>query len=128
MTHSATTAPCTRVLVVEDDITSRNALMKLLTHFGWHTTPAGTVAEALEGLSASPDCVILDLMLPDGNGTSVLDQIRSSSLPIRVAIATGAHDRTILDEVTRLGPDVVFKKPLDFQRLISWLKAENGSA
>jgi DNA-binding NarL/FixJ family response regulator len=65
--------------------------------------------------------VILDLMLPDGNGASVLEHVRHVGLPTRVAVATGAGDwRSLLDEA-RLKPDAVFLKPIDFPRLVRWL-------
>ena len=110
------------VLVVEDDLASRNALKLLLRYAGFNGIYAGTVAEALAQLPARPCCVILDLMLPDGNGSSVLEHIRSTNSPARVAIATGANDWDKMVDVPRLKPDVVFRKPLEFDRLIDWLQ------
>src|SRR4051794_18766469 len=54
------------VLVVEDDRTARRALTLLLRHRGFAVSEAGTIAEAVAGLAARPDWVLLDLMLPDG--------------------------------------------------------------
>jgi DNA-binding NtrC family response regulator len=114
------------VLVVEDDVASRNALRMLLRYSGFNGLYAGTVAEALAHLPARPCCVILDLMLPDGNGSSVLEHIRSSNLPAKVAIATGASDWEQMIDVPRLKPDVVFRKPLEFDRLVEWLQECTG--
>ena len=111
------------ILVVEDDAASRNALRLLLRHSGFVGLYAATVSEAMTQLADRPCCVILDLMLPDGNGSSVLEHIRSSNLPIRVAIATGASDWERMVDVPRLKPDVVFRKPLQFERLVEWLEA-----
>ena len=110
------------VLVVEDDLASRNALRLLLRYSGFNGIYAGTVAEALAQLPLGPCCVILDLMLPDGNGSSVLEHIRSTNSPARVAIATGANDWDQMVDVPRLKPDMVFRKPLEFDRLIEWLE------
>ncbi len=111
----------TRILVVEDDVASRNALRMLLRHSGFDGAYAGTVAEGLALLQWEPAAIILDLMLPDGNGASILQYIRSKNLPIRVAVATGVGDLTAMIDVPRLQPDVVFRKPLDFNRLLAWL-------
>jgi DNA-binding response OmpR family regulator len=110
------------VLVVEDDAASRNALRLLLRHTGYEGRYAATVSEAMAQLPNGPCCVILDLMLPDGNGSSVLEHIRAANLPIRVAIATGATDWEQMVDVPRLKPDVVFCKPLQFDRLVAWLE------
>ncbi|HLL90236.1 MAG TPA: response regulator [Tepidisphaeraceae bacterium] len=116
-------APCHRVLIVEDDLTSRAAMAFLLRHFGFAPVLAGTVQEAIAQIAAArPDCVVLDLMLPDGTGDRVLAAIRQQRLDIRVAVATGASDPALLSTVQALRPDVVFKKPLDMDRVTAWLR------
>ena len=108
-----------RVLVVEDDPSSRRALTMLLQLKGFDATFASNVAEAIQQLQQNPTCVLLDLMLPDGNGAAVLEYIRSRQLPIRVAITTGASNwKAMLD---KLQPDALFTKPLDFDQLVNWL-------
>jgi two-component system, repressor protein LuxO len=106
---------------VEDDASSRNALLLLLRHSGFDGRHAATVSEAIAKLPEGPCCVILDLMLPDGNGSSVLEHIRTANLPMRVAIATGASDWEQMVDAPRLRPDAVFRKPLQFDRLMTWL-------
>jgi len=110
------------VLVVEDDATSRNALRMLLRYSGYDGRYAASVSEAMAQLPSGPCCVILDLMLPDGNGSTVLEHIRAARLPIRVAIATGAGDWEQMVDAPRLRPDVVFRKPLQYERLVEWLE------
>ena len=110
------------VLVVEDDAASRNALRMLLRHSGYDGRYAATVSEAMERLPDGPCCVILDLMLPDGNGSEVLERIRETNLPMRVAIATGASDWEQMVDAPRLRPDAVFRKPIQFDHLVEWLE------
>ena len=109
------------MMVVEDDVASRNALVMLLSRVGFETWHAGTVAEAMQLLSRGPTAVILDLMLPDGNGASVLEHVRRAGLAMRVAVATGAGDWKSLVDEARLKPDAVFLKPIDFPKLVRWL-------
>ena len=113
--------PKARVLVVEDDRASRSALMMLLRITGFDPVPAANVAEAMGALAQGPACLILDLMLPDGNGSAVLSHIRRNNLPIRVALATGAIDWQTMIESSPGKPDAVFHKPLDFKKVTAWL-------
>ena len=115
-----------RVLVVEDDLDSYQALSKILKHVGYDTVSASTLAAAVNLLSSEPRFVVLDLLLPDGNGKELLRQIRERRLPIKVAVLTGASDPQLLDDVRQLGPDALFAKPLDVPRLLAWLR-QGGS-
>jgi two-component system, NtrC family, response regulator AtoC len=113
--------PRCKVMVVEDDASSRKALVLLLKHLGFESLQASSVAEALTILAGQPHVMILDLMLPDGSGGQVLEHVRKLELPIQVAVATGAADwRTLVDEKSAR-PDAVFIKPLDFPRLVKWI-------
>ncbi|MDB5174963.1 MAG: response regulator consisting of a CheY-like receiver domain and a Fis-type domain protein [Phycisphaerales bacterium] len=115
-----------RILVVEDDRASRSALTMLLRSTGFDSISAGTVGEALTALAEGPTCLILDLMLPDGNGSTVLAHIRRNNLPIRVALATGAIDWEAMVESSPGRPDAVFQKPLDIRKLTAWLEEHCG--
>jgi DNA-binding response OmpR family regulator len=109
-------------LVVEDDSSSRRALTLLLKLRGFHASYATTQAEALRCLAEHPLCVLLDLMLPDGNGAEVLAHIRRHRLPIRVAVTSGAANwESLLDGVR---PDAYFAKPLDFEGLVRWITTD----
>jgi DNA-binding response OmpR family regulator len=113
----------TRILLVEDERVSRDALQRLLALSGYDVASVGTVAAALELLDRRPcDCVIVDLMLPDGAGTSILQRARARGAPVRVAVATGTDDPALLAEARRLKPDAFFEKPISLHKLIDWLQ------
>jgi CheY-like chemotaxis protein len=113
-----------RVLVVEDDPSSRRALTSLLKLNGFEVTDVSTEADAIRRLDESPNCVLLDLMLPDGNGSTVLDHIRRHRLPIYVAITSGAAN---WESMLREGrPDAFFGKPLDVESIVQWLATHCG--
>ena len=111
----------TRTLIVEDDPTSRDALLRILKMLGFETEAATTVAAGMQALANEPASLILDLMLPDGNGMEILRRIRSEKLPIRVAVLTGA-DRPMIDQANALQPDALFTKPVDLSKLLTWLR------
>lgn len=106
------------LLLVEDDATTVFAMKAILKRWGWDVTAVTTVAEAIESLRQStPLFVVLDLMLPDGRGTTVLRAIRESEWDIRVIVTTGAHDDLVLGEVAALRPDLFLNKPIDVNAL-----------
>ena len=112
-----------RALIVEDHGTTREVLRRLLRVCGYHAEAVGTIGEATGRLSAV-DCVFLDLELTDGNGIDLLHRIRSENLPVRVAVTTGSSEVRLLAEVSKLRPDAVFIKPIEFEKLVAWLRRD----
>ena len=108
------------VLIVEDDALISAALAGILTRRGHHTVAVGTVNRGLAELDGQ-GFAILDLNLPDGVGTTVLAQIREEGRPIRVAVATGTTDPTLLAAVEKCQPHLLLRKPYDMNVLIAWL-------
>jgi DNA-binding NarL/FixJ family response regulator len=104
-----------RMLLVEDHQETRTLLRRILvlTLAGWEVAEAATVEEGLAQLDPPPDCVLLDLELPDGPGEAVLRKVRQDHLQTRVVVNTGTNDQARLTAVSDLGPDAVLQKPLD---------------
>src|SRR6478735_2354464 len=95
-------------LIVEDDRWTREAMASILRHRGWVVQVAATVARGLELVEqTTPDCVILDLSLPDGSGEIILRQVREAALPTRVVVCTATHEQGRLEGVRQLEPDAV---------------------
>ena len=113
------------VLIVEDDTLVRTALDHLLGRLGYQTVAVGSVAEGLAVLDGQA-CAILDLNLPDGLGTIILERLREEQRPIRVAIATGTSDLGLLSDAERHRPDLVLRKPVDLNALLEWLRNAAG--
>jgi len=100
------------MLVVEDDRTTRDLLRAIFTRKGWKVAVAATVADGLAKLDPAPDFLILDITLPDGEGTDILRQIREARLPTRVAVATALNPDS-LPAVRRMSPEAFLQKPID---------------
>ena len=109
--------PRPTLLIVEDDDASRELLRKLFARRGWDVTTAATLAAALAALDPPPDCLVLDLLLPDGDGAAVLRQIRAADLPTRVAVCTAVQDWDRLAKVQRLRPEALLHKPIDVEEV-----------
>jgi DNA-binding response OmpR family regulator len=100
------------MLVVEDDRATRQALAKIFELQGWEVAQAATIEAGLAELDPAPDCLILDLMLPDGDGLTILEEVRTRGLSTRVAVCTGSSDPRRLREVGAWRPDLILFKPI----------------
>ncbi len=113
-----------RLLLIEDDWRTHSALRKILGRLGWEVHSAMTVSSGLTLLDLRPDAVILDLMLPDGDGMAVLRKVRSERLLMKIAVTTGIEDRARLEEIRSLEPDALLRKPLELQDLLRAIGVE----
>jgi two-component system KDP operon response regulator KdpE len=112
----------TRVLVVDDEAAILRFLKPALEANDYEMTSAGTVAEALKRIAAeSPDMVLLDLGLPDGDGKDVIRRAREwSDLPI---IVLSAREREIEKiEALDLGADDYVNKPFNVGELMARMR------
>jgi two-component system KDP operon response regulator KdpE len=113
----------TRVLVVEDEPGLRRALMINLRARHYEATAASGGAEALAVAAAQPpDVVVLDLGLPDMDGTEVIEGLRGwTEVPIIVLSARSSQD----DKVVALdaGADDYITKPFGMDELLARLRA-----
>jgi DNA-binding response OmpR family regulator len=126
---AAASSPKCRTLIVEHDPVSLRALAMVLRGAGFGPLTAATLADAMAKLdilasgAPGPRCVLLDLMLPDGCGTTLLQSIRDRQLRIRAAVVTKADGSLLLQRARSLGADDVFQKPLDPANVLAWLEA-----
>ena len=116
-------APQSRVLVVEDHVPTRVAMARLLRAWGLEVRGVGTVAAAVAELDWPPACMVLDLMLADGSGLTVLGHVRANAVPVRVAVVTATSDAAVLAAARRLGPELLLRKPVDLDQLAAFLAA-----
>jgi CheY-like chemotaxis protein len=106
------------VLLVEDDVPSANALRVILTMHGCEVVIARTLEQGLDLLRTNPTVIILDMMLPDGDGIEILIRVREANLPIKVAVTTAICDPSRLTAIRRYKPDGILSKPLDLGELL----------
>jgi len=115
-----------RILLVDDEVSIQRAVAPLLRSRGYEVEVAGTGQEALNIVGAHPpDLLVLDLGLPDIDGTEVCRRVReSSSLPIIILSARGRE----ADKVAALdlGADDYVTKPFGPEELLArirvWLR------
>ncbi|UZD23215.1 response regulator transcription factor [Algoriphagus halophytocola] len=113
-----------KILLVEDNPELTQNISNYLQDQGMRCESAVNLFDAQDKLlSYSYDCIILDLMLPDGNGLTLLELIKSKKMEVNVLIisAKGSLDDKLsgLD----LGADDYLAKPFHLAELLARLKA-----
>ncbi|HEX5588822.1 MAG TPA: response regulator transcription factor [Candidatus Limnocylindrales bacterium] len=115
--------PGPTVLIVEDDEATRTALGRDLAARGYRVEEARDGAQALERWEARrPDVVLIDLGLPDIDGTRIIQRIRrEATTPILVISAREAEATKV--EALELGADDYVTKPFGTAELHARLRA-----
>ncbi|MGG2395831.1 response regulator transcription factor [Pseudomonas sp. SH1-B] len=111
------TASLARILIVEDDRTLASQLGELLQGQGYATSTSHLGEMGLDlALSEQPDLLLLDVMLPDVNGFSVLRRLREQQqTPVIMLTACGAEEERIRG--LRHGADDYLPKPFNITEL-----------
>jgi two-component system KDP operon response regulator KdpE len=111
------------ILVVDDEPQILRALQTNLRGAGYEVTTAATATEAIaQAASRLPDAIVLDLVLPDGDGTDVCRELRTwSEAPVIVLSAVGDEARKI--EALDAGADDYVTKPFSVDELLARLRA-----
>jgi two-component system, OmpR family, KDP operon response regulator KdpE len=112
-----------RVLVVDDEPQIVRGLRVILQNAGYRVEEATTKREALDSVSVRPpDAIVLDLVLPDGDGVDVLDDVRRwSQVPVVVLSAVGDEEQKV--RALDAGADDYVTKPFGTEELLARLRA-----
>ena len=119
-----------RILVIDDDRTVLTYLKAVLGREGYRVY---TALDALQGpmvaRQAQPDLVVLDLAMPGGGGTAVLDRLRrlQGTMQVPVVVYSGLP-RERAEQLVPADPDVLFvQKPGTPDEVLSAVRALLGS-
>jgi DNA-binding response OmpR family regulator len=112
-----------RILIVEDEKEMARGLKDILEFEGYEVETAENGAEGLKAVNKrEPDCIILDLMLPDISGYQVCEKIRQKlNTPILMLTAKSQDHDKILG--LKLGADDYLTKPFSLGELLARVMA-----
>lgn len=116
-------------LIIEDNPDNMVLITRFLEKFGYRTLQAGTGMEGFEmALQKRPDFILLDIQLPDIEGTEVLKRIRASEIGTNIPVIAMtsyamAGDR---ERLLAAGCDGYIEKPIDPERIISQIRHLTG--
>jgi DNA-binding NarL/FixJ family response regulator len=110
--------PC-RVLIVDDEVDTRDFLGRALRRAGFDVVLAGDGQEALAVIDAATAVVVTDLIMPRMGGLELLDALRERGLePIRIVITSFA-DKDNVKAALNSGADYLIEKPFTGPQLAS---------
>jgi two-component system, OmpR family, alkaline phosphatase synthesis response regulator PhoP len=113
-----------RILVVEDDPSIRQGIVDALGFDGYETFEAGTFEEGQRmGIQVACDLLLLDLVLPGGDGLDLLAEVRLArpTLPVIILTARGAEQDRV--NGLKLGADDYVVKPFSVKELLARVEA-----
>ena len=114
-----------KILIVEDDVNIRNIVSTILETSGYQVLLAKSCAMAKTIFASHlPDLIILDVMLPDEDGLSIVKKIRSNPESRKIPVIMVTAKTTELDKVKGLdmGADDYLTKPCNMERLLARIK------
>jgi len=113
-----------RILVIEDDSSIRRGIVDALTFEGYATLEAADGEAGLRtAVEADCELVLLDLVLPRGDGMEILKAVRASRPRLPVIILTARGEESDRVQGLRLGADDYVVKPFSVRELLARVAA-----
>ena len=114
-----------KVLVIDDENDILLIIKSALHEEGYEVVTANNGYDGLAlAEDASPDLIILDIMMPEMDGFEVLQQLKENekTAQIPVVILTGLSSKDKIREALNKGIDYYIVKPFEYQDLVSKVK------
>ena len=113
-----------RVLIVEDERKLAEAIARLLTQEGYEADIAGTTFVAIDAaMSNAYDCLLVDVMLPDGDGIQLVNELRRVECVTPVLMLTARNATSDRVRGLNAGADDYLGKPFEWSELLARIKA-----
>jgi CheY-like chemotaxis protein len=113
------------ILIIDDDKDWVWMLGMRLQHEGYHVEAAFDAVQAItQTIDLKPDLVLLDIIMPAGDGVGVLEKLRENAKTINIPVIaiTAIKDMQIKEAAEKLGISGYFVKPVDTGKLMEKLK------
>ena len=118
-----------RITVVDDDGPVRKALRRLLLAAGLDADACASGQEFFDSLRVRlPDCVVLDLQMPEMSGLDVLRQLARAGVRLPVVVITGHDEPGGRSRCLSAGAAAYLRKPLEETTLLNAIATAIGSA
>jgi DNA-binding response OmpR family regulator len=114
-----------KILIVDDEISNRDILVKVLKKENFETFEAVDGFEAIELLRGTQyDMVLLDIMMPKINGFNVIKHIRQElHSSIRIVMLSALSDEVSVDKAMNLGADSYITKPINLPNMLKEIRS-----
>jgi len=112
-----------KILIVEDEKEMARGLKDILEYEGYEVISAETGKEGLAAIRKDPDCIILDLMLPDLSGYKVCEAIRRQKRNVPILMLTAKSQDYDKIRGFEVGADDYLTKPFSVGELLARVMA-----
>lgn len=121
-----------RIIVVDDETAAAEIMGHFLTEMGYDVVVTHSVAEAMNAFAAAPaDLLVTDITMPDGDGLTLLSQLRQTIAGLPAVVVTGRIDAaSLLADDLAAGHTRLLRKPIsivELSTLVADLLAEPAS-
>jgi len=111
------------VFVVDDDMSSRNGLARLLRTAGYDVLAFASAKEFLDSLSPDASgCILLDARMPEMSGKDLQAALERQGCHLPVIFVTADDDPDIRSKAQKMGAVGFFRKPVDGTALLDAVK------
>jgi two-component system OmpR family response regulator len=113
-----------RILIVEDEVTLNKTISEGLQEFGYQTDTSENFKDAEYYIGIrNYDLVLVDWMLPDGDGIDLVSIIKQKTSKTAVIVISAKDDKESEVKALKVGADDYIKKPFDFDVLVARIEA-----
>lgn len=113
-----------KILVIEDEKDMARGLKDILESEGYEVETTGTGKEGIQSISRKePDCIILDLMLPDMDGYGICEQVRKKKFNTPILMLTAKSQEYDKIRGFKVGADDYLTKPFSVGELLARIMA-----
>ncbi len=111
------------ILTIDDSSTTRMAIRKIVKAEGHDVMEATNGREGLEIVANhTPDCIVLDLIMPEVEGMEVLKVLYERGSKIPVIILTADIQEIVREECLEMGATAFISKPMKVEELINEIR------
>ncbi|MFZ4928583.1 response regulator transcription factor [Chryseobacterium sp. Mn2064] len=109
-----------KILIIEDETELAKSISEYLSEENYLCELAGTYTEAMNKVDTFQyDCIVLDIMLPDGNGLRILEELKKKQKQDGVIIISAKNALDDKIEGLKLGADDYLTKPFHLSELMA---------
>jgi two-component system nitrogen regulation response regulator NtrX len=107
------------ILIIDDERAIRDSLAGALTDEGYRTLTAAGVKEGIEIIRKNnPDCILMDIWMPEMDGLQALTEFKLQEFHIPVIIMSGHGNIETAVKATKLGAFDYMEKPVELDRTL----------
>ncbi len=118
-----------KILLVDDEQSFRERLVKAFNRRGFTALGAANFAEAMESIrTEQPDMAVIDLRMPGKSGLELIAAARSAAPEMRMVVLTGYGSIATATEAVKMGAVAYLPKPADVDDIINAFNREQEAA